>query len=79
MVDVLAGIPEDDSPRCYLPFGTRPHALGMAVEALSSRNAMVLYRWPQSFVERSQISRGIVYAYTVAVEQAPTAKVPGQP
>jgi hypothetical protein len=79
MVNLLARIPEDDCPRCYLPFGTRPHALGMAVEALSSRSAMVLYRWPQSFVERSQISRGIVYAYTVTVERASTAGVPGPP
>jgi hypothetical protein len=31
----------------FLPVGTKPHALGMAVAALRTGGPMVLYRWPE--------------------------------
>jgi hypothetical protein len=66
MRDVLLSHHLEEGPVCFLPLGTKPQALGMAVAALDLRRAVVLYRWPRSFVERANVSRGVTYSYKIS-------------
>jgi hypothetical protein len=47
----------------FVPVGTKPHALGMAVAAMHGEWASILYRWPQSHLESALASAGEIFLY----------------